>query len=106
MPIYSFENIETGEVQDLIMSWDERVKHLEENPHLRTIITGAPGLVKGTGDRTKPPDGFKDVLSRVAQSNPTSALADTWGKKDAKSVKVRDTVNKVKKKIGNISSDS
>jgi len=106
MPIYSFENIETGEVHDKIMSWDEKVKYLEENPNVKSIITGAPSLVKGTGDRTKPPAGFKDVLSRVAQSNPTSALAETWGKKDATSVKIRDAVKKVKKKIGNISTDS
>ena len=103
MPIYSFRNIETDEIHDEIMTWNERVEYLEKNPHLVSILTGAPGLIKATGDRTKPPSGFKEVLSKIGEANPTSALAETWGHKDSKSVKVREAVNKVKKKIGEIS---
>ena len=94
MPVYSFRNNETGEEYDRIMSWDAKVEYLEENPHIDSIITGAPGLVAGTGDRTKPPSGFKEVLSRIADANPNSALANDYGKKDYKSVKIRETVQK------------
>jgi hypothetical protein len=96
MPTYSFLNTETGEVEDKIMSWDARVEYLEQNPTLQSIITGAPGLVTTTGDRTKAPSGFKEVLSKISESNPNSALANDYGKKDHKSVKVREAVQKVK----------
>jgi hypothetical protein len=94
MPTYSFRNNETGEEYDKIMSWDAKVEYLKEHPEIESIITGAPGLVTATGDRTKPPSGFKDVLSRIADANPNSKLANDYGKKDHKSVKIRETVQK------------
>jgi len=99
MPTYSFRNKETGEEYDKIMTWDAKVEYLNEHPEIESIITGAPGLVGGTGDRTKPPSGFKDVLSRIAEANPNSALANDYGKKDHKSVKIRETVQKQTKNI-------
>ena len=103
MPIYSFQNNETGEVYDEMMSYDDKLKYLEENPHIISIITKAPSLSshKG-GDRTKPPEGFKDVLSRVSDANPLSPMADEFGKKDKKSVAIRDSVKRVKKKVGTL----
>ena len=59
----------------------------------------------GVGDRTKPDGGFKDVLSRVAEANPMSPMADDFGKKDAKSVAIRDSVKRVKKKVGALMAD-
>lgn len=99
MPVYSFRNNETGEEYDRIMSWDAKVEYLEENPNIESIITGAPGLVSNTGDRTKPPSGFKEVLSKIADANPNSKLANDYGKKDHKSVKIRETVQKQTSKI-------
>lgn len=99
MPTYSFRNNETGEEYDKIMSWDAKVEYLKEHPEIQSIITGAPGLVTATGDRTKPPSGFKDVLSRIADANPNSPLANDYGKKDHKSVKVREIVQKQTAKI-------
>jgi len=105
MPIYSFEN-EKGEVWDEMMTWSNRCKFLEENPNIKSIITKAPGLVGSTGDRTKTDSGFKEVLSRVAESNPYSPMAEDYGKKDAKSVKVRNVVKDVKKRVGNLMAES
>ena len=106
MPIYSFEN-DKGETWDEIMSWDDRGIYLKENPTIKQIITGAPNINKGgTGDRTKPDGGFKDVLSRVAEANPYSPMADDFGKKDSKSVKLRNTVKDVKKRVGGLMSES
>ena len=65
MPTYSFRNIQTGVVEDKIMSMSSREEYLKTNPNLETIITGAPGLVKGTGDRTKNSSGFNEVLSNT-----------------------------------------
>jgi len=106
MPVYSFQNNETGEIKDEIMSYDDKLKYLEENPHLTAVITKAPSIGSHRGgDRTKPPSGFKDVLSRVADANPLSPMADDFGKKDRKSVAIRDSVKRVKKKVGNLMSD-
>ena len=104
MPIYSFRNNITGEEWDESMSYDESVKYLEDNPHFEKFPGGAPALIGGTGDRTKTDDGFKEVLSKIADANPNSNLANDFGKKDKKSVAVRDAVQRVSKKLkGNIS---
>mgnify|MGYP001311666169 FL=1 len=99
MPTYSFENTTTGEEFDKFMSWKDREKYLKDNPELRAVMTSA-ALIGGTGDRTKLPAGFNDVLSRVAENSPYSPLADTHGKKDAKSVANRNIVKKARKKLG------
>ena len=106
MPIYTFENTETEEQFDMMMAIADKGKWLKKNPHMKQIIT-APNLnFGGVGDRTKPDKGFQDVLSRVAEANPYSPMADDFGKKDAKSVKIRDTVKKVKKRVGNLMGES
>jgi len=99
MPTYSFRNNDTGEEYDMLMKYDEKLTYLQDNPHIDSIITGAPGLLAGTGDRTKPPSGFKEVLSKIAEANPNSTLANDYGKKDHKSVKVREVVQQQAKKI-------
>ena len=102
MPTYTFRNKETEEEHDKFMSWSDSQKYLEENPDVKPVITSA-ALIGGTGDRTKPPAGFNEVLSKVSEANPHSALAETHGKKDALSVKKRDIVKKARKKLGPIS---
>ena len=99
MPTYSFHNTKTGEEFDKFMSWKDRDQYLEDNPDLKPVITSA-ALIGGTGDRTKPPAGFNDVLSRVAENYPYSPLAETHGKKDSKSVANRNIVKKARKKLG------
>lgn len=74
MPTYTFRNKETGEVFDKLMKWDDRVKYLEENPNLETII-GAPAM----GDPVrlgikKNDDGFREVLSKIGAANYKSNL--------------------------------
>jgi hypothetical protein len=100
MPTYSFLNTETGQVVDDIMSLDAREKYLSENPHIETVITGAPGLVGSTGDRTRAPDGFKEVLSKISEANPTSSLASDYGHKDHVSATTRNLVQKHREKLG------
>ncbi len=94
MPIYTYENTETGEVFDILMKLSEKDEFQQNNPHLKSKITGAPGIVGGTGDRTRPSNGFKEVLSKIAEANPSSALASDFGKKDSMSVKKRDAIQR------------
>ena len=61
MPIYTFRNVDTGETEDKLMSMSQREPFLDSNPQLTQIHTKAPGLVSGTGDRTKTTAGFKEV---------------------------------------------
>lgn len=106
MPMYTFEDTNTGEQFDMLMKIADKEKYLSKNENIKQVIT-APNLnFGGVGDRTKPPSGFKDVLSRVAEANPMSPMADDYGKKDAKSVAIRDTVKKVKKRVGNLMGES
>jgi len=102
MPMYDIQDIETGDVDTVMCSYDKLKEVLAENPNLKQIYTKAPGVIHGTGDRTKPPKGFMDVLSRISEANPTSALADDLGKKDPKSVKIREANKRVKSKIGDL----
>ena len=104
MPIYSFRNNITGEEFEEMMSFSALDQYLEENPHVEKVFSKAPGLVQATGDRTKTDDGFKEVLSKIADANPNSNLASDYGKKDKKTVAVRNAVQRVQKKLkGNIS---
>jgi hypothetical protein len=100
MPIYSIRNKKTGEEWEEMMTWSSLQEYLESNPEFESIITKAPGLIGGTGDRTKTDDGFKEVLSKIADANPNSNLASDYGKKDKKSVTVRNAVQRVQKKLG------
>ena len=102
MPIYSLRDKNTGEVEEKMMSWASLQEYLEANPDQESIITKAPGLVGGTGDRTKIDGGFGEVLSKIAHANPNSQLANTHGPKDSKSVAVRDSVQRVTKKLGSV----
>ena len=101
MPTYVFENKDTGEVFEDFMKISEAEEYLEKNPHIKRLPT-APNVIGGTGDRTKPPSGFNDVLSREADNSPFSPLAETHGKKDRKSVAKREIVKKARKKFGKI----
>jgi hypothetical protein len=78
MPTYSFRNKDTGEVFDQVMRIAEREEFLKQNPHLESIITGAPAF---TGDHIsvvkKHDTGFKEVLQRIHQKTPGSQLNKT-----------------------------
>jgi len=96
MPIYTIENTENGEVFDVLMKISDKEEWLKKNKHMRQIPT-APNINKGgVGDRVKRDGGMNEVLSRIADNNPNSPLADDFGKKDAKSVASRKVAKKVR----------
>tara|TARA_S200002703_G_scaffold150437_1_gene148775 strand:- start:201 stop:506 length:306 start_codon:yes stop_codon:yes gene_type:complete len=93
MPMYTLYNEETEEEYDVLMKYEDKKSFLEAHPFIQERI-GAPAFVKGVGDRTKPPEGFKEVLSKISEANPNSKLAGDYGRKDHKSVKIRELVQK------------
>tara|TARA_B110000967_G_scaffold95877_1_gene98468 strand:+ start:1422 stop:1754 length:333 start_codon:yes stop_codon:yes gene_type:complete len=94
MPLYDFEDTETGEQFTELLSLSNRVKFLELNPQLKQIITRAPSLVSGTNMEAKMDDGWKENLSRIVEANPNSALADKIGGRSIKQAKLNDAADK------------
>lgn len=71
MPIYSIENTISNEVSEVVLSYDQLQEHLQQNPHLRHIITGAPAVVRGSG---KPDDSFRDKLKALKKAHRGSTI--------------------------------
>jgi len=94
MPLYDFENNETGERFTLLLSISKKEKFLKLNTDVRQIILSAPTLVSGTAHLAKLDDGWKENLSRIAEAHPGSALADKQGGRSTKAVKVQDLAKK------------
>ena len=42
MPTYEFKNTETDEVFEKFMKYEEKVKYLEDNPHINCLLYTSP----------------------------------------------------------------
>ena len=95
MPTYEFLDTETGEEFEVFMKISERDEYLKNNPHIQPILS-APALVTGvsTSKQNRVPDGFKEVLSKVAEAHPTSEVAKRHGRKGIKASKTEQIVKK------------
>jgi hypothetical protein len=96
MPTYSFINHATGEVEDHFMKISELDDFKKTNPQLDQMVT-APNIVGGVSIKDKQSDGFKEVMSRIAEKNPGSNL-DSYRSKTNAEVKTRDVLNKHRNK--------
>lgn len=98
MPLYEFRNTKTGEIWEEFFSFSQREDYLQSNPDIELVI-GAPALISGIAGITHKNDsGFKDLLNRIGNANPTSPLAQQYGDKGVKASKTRDAINKAKAK--------
>lgn len=93
MPTYQFLDTETGEEFEVLMKISEREEYLKNNSNIQPIIT-APALVTGVSTSNKVPDGFKEVLSKVAEKHPTSKVAEKHGRKSIKQIKTEQIIKK------------
>jgi hypothetical protein len=95
MPTYSFFNKETEEFFDKFMSYSEREAYLKNNSNIEPVLTAA-SIVSGVSSSSqhKVPDGFKEVLSKVAEAHPTSQVAEKHGKRSIKQIKTDQVVKK------------
>ena len=82
------------------MSIAARDDYLNENKHIQTVVT-APAIVSGVSNsmQNRVPDGFKEVLSKVAEAHPSSTVADRYGQKTIKQVQTEQIVKKHVEKI-------
>lgn len=100
MPTYSFKNKETGEEWEEFMSISASEELVENSKGNIYKLPTAMAIIGGTGDAVKPKGDFKEVLSRIADQNPYAPIANEYGKKDPTSVKLRNVVDNVRKKVG------
>lgn len=99
MPTYTFLDKTTQDVFEIVMKMSELDDFKEKYPEYQQII-GSPNIVSGisTSKNHRVPDGFKDVLKKVADAHPTSTLADRVGQKSIKQVKTERVVDNYYKK--------
>lgn len=69
MPTYSFEDLETGEVETHILSLSEREEYLKNNPNKKQLLS-----VPSLGDSvrlgvTRTPDSFQSLLKNISKNN-------------------------------------
>jgi hypothetical protein len=71
MPTYEFKNNETDEVFEKIMSYDDKVKYLEKNPHIQSYYSkmnidhdGGQSVLSRAGS------GWKEVQDRIKSGLP------------------------------------
>jgi len=93
MPTYDFVNNETGEEFEVFMSMSAREQYLKDNPHIQQLL-GATATVGGVSITGKIPDGFKDVLSKVAESHSASAVGQQYGRQSINAIKTKELVKK------------
>ena len=94
MPIYTFENLKTGKVYDEMMSISEMEDYLKKNKHIKQQIhsVNIVGGIQGITHKTD--QGFKEVLSKVAEAHPRSALAKEHRKRTIKEVQIEKVIKK------------
>ena len=99
MPIYTFRNKTTGEEWDDLMSISEMEKFTKKR-NIELVPTAAM-LVGSVGQMDSKIDGgFKEVLGKISDAHPYSALADRYRKRDSKEAKNKAALDKIKRKYG------
>lgn len=94
MPIYEFENTDTGKCFEKLLSFDGKDEYLKATPNVKQRFFTAPATVGGHGDRVKIDDGFKSVLSKVGEAFPGSDLDRKVNTQTVKGLKTREIVKK------------
>lgn len=74
MPMYDFENKETGDYEEHNVSLSEYDNFIKDNPHLKRVILKAPSLTSGGGQGAlqRAGDGWKEVQDKVKAGLPPS----------------------------------
>ena len=98
MPLYDFEDTDTGETFELQMKIAEKADFLKANPNLKQVMS-APMIVSGVDGLRKVDDGFNEVLQKIGEQNPQTPFGREVGGKatSAKQGAVNRAVDKWKK---------
>ena len=97
MPTYEFVNTKTKKLEEHTMSVSAYDAFKEKNPHLERYYSDAPMLSYSNGGDfagKKTDNTWKEVMSKIAEQNPRSPLADQVLKKSTKRVKTEQILKK------------
>lgn len=93
MPVYTFRDTVTNEEFDIMMSIKDLDDYRKQHPHHEKVI-GAPNIVSGVSITGKLDDGFKDVMSKIAEAHPDSEVARSYGRKSIKQAQTQRAIQK------------
>ena len=94
MPTYRFYNSKTKEEYTDLMSISEmeefiKKKHINLLPPTQLNIVSSTGSIDGKTD-----SGWKEVMSKISEAHPKSALADRYGKRSVKDTQIERVMKK------------
>ena len=95
MPTYEFENTETGEVFERFLSISSKANFLKNYPNIKQRITTV-NVISGARVSTRKLGGFKEVLQKVGEAHPGSAVDRAHNTRTSKRV----ATDKIAKKHG------
>ena len=75
MPLYTFKDINTDELEDNMMKIAEKPGFIEDNPHLILQIT-SPRIVDGTGERLKVSGQHREIVNEIRKKHPLNTIND------------------------------
>ena len=88
MPTYRFYNKRTKKEYTDLMSISEMEEFIQKK-HITLLPPTQLNIVSSTGSiDSKTDNGWKEVLSKVSEAHPASALANQYGKKSVKDTQV------------------
>ena len=98
MPTYRFYNKRTKEEYTDLMSISEMEEFIKKK-HIKILPPTQLNIVSSVGHiDSKTDSGWKDVLSKITEAHPASALANQYGKKSVKDTQVDRIIHKHRRK--------
>ena len=100
MPNYTFRNTETGEEFTEFMRMDDKEQFLKDNPNLMSVLkpVALPGdHLMGVGPQET--TQFKERMAKISEAHPMSPLADRYGSRTHKEVKIRDAQRSARERV-------
>ena len=85
MPTYVFKDKLTGDQFEKFLSISEKEQFLKDNPNYKSILT-APNIISGARVGTGNLGGFKEVLQKVGEGHPGSAIDRAYNRRTTKQV--------------------
>ena len=98
MPTYRFYNKRTKKEYTDLMSISEMEEFIKKK-HIKILPPTQINIVSSVGNiDSKTDNGWKEVLSKITDAHPASALASQYGKKSVKDTQVDRVIHKHRRK--------
>ena len=98
MPTYRFYNKRTKKEYTDLMSISEMEEFIQKK-HIKLLPPTQINIVSSVGNiDSKTDNGWKEVLSKVSEAHPASALANQYGKKSVKDTQVDRIIHQHRRK--------